>query len=45
LGTAIAGAQPGDQRTYRAPGGATISMTLLHAVSYGRHRPRSLVER
>ena len=45
LGTAIAGAQPGDQRTYRAPSGATISVTLLHAVPYGRHRPRSLVER
>ncbi|HEX6345178.1 GreA/GreB family elongation factor [Umezawaea sp.] len=36
LGAAIAGARPGDRRTYRAPGGRTIGVTLLDAVPYGR---------
>lgn len=35
LGTAIAGAQPGDRRTYLVPSGATVAVTLLRAVPYG----------
>lgn len=37
LGTAILGARPGQQRTYRVPSGATVRVTLLNAVPYGRH--------
>ncbi len=38
LGTALAGALPGDQRSYQVPSGATVRVTLLNAVPYGRHR-------
>jgi transcription elongation GreA/GreB family factor len=41
LGTALAGARPGEHRTYRAPGGRTIGVTLLAAVPHGRHRATS----
>ncbi|MET8778018.1 GreA/GreB family elongation factor [Nocardia sp. NPDC004654] len=34
LGSAIAGARPGERRTYRAPTGATMAVTLLRAVPY-----------
>ena len=37
LGTAIAGAHPGQQRTYAAPSGTTVPVTLLTAVPYGLH--------
>ncbi|OHV01311.1 GreA/GreB family elongation factor [Mycobacterium talmoniae] len=37
LGTAIIGAGRGEQRSYRVPSGATVSVTLLDAVPYGRH--------
>ena len=39
LGRAIAGARPGEQRTYSAPGGTELPVTLLHAVPYGMHTP------
>ena len=39
LGSAIAGARPGEQRTYSIPSGANLSMTLLKAVPYGMHTP------
>jgi transcription elongation factor GreA len=35
LGRAIAGARPGEQRTYSVPSGANLSVTLLKAVPYG----------
>jgi transcription elongation factor GreA len=35
LGSAIAGASPGEQRTYSIPSGAEVSATLLNAVPYG----------
>ncbi|MGK2868597.1 MAG: GreA/GreB family elongation factor [Mycobacterium sp.] len=35
LGDAIAGARPGEQRTYRVPSGALVSVTLLDAAPYG----------
>ncbi|GAA2104243.1 GreA/GreB family elongation factor [Actinomadura alba] len=38
LGTALAGARQGQQRTYRVPSGAVLPVTLLKAVPYGRHR-------
>ena len=38
LGAAIAGARPGEQRSYRTPTGVTMSVTLLDAVSYGLRR-------
>ena len=38
LGTALIGARPGEQRTYRVPAGALVPVTLLAAVPYGRHR-------
>ena len=41
LGGAIAGAAPGEQRTYCAPGGAELSVTLIHAVPYGRHASKT----
>ncbi|QFZ18887.1 GreA/GreB family elongation factor [Saccharothrix syringae] len=41
LGAALSGARPGDRRTYRAPGGNTIGVTLLKAVPYGHHRASS----
>jgi transcription elongation factor GreA len=36
LGAAVHGAHRGEQRSYRTPGGATIRVTLLDAVPYGR---------
>jgi hypothetical protein len=36
LGAAIAGARPGERRTYRLPNGA-LAVTLLKAVPYGLH--------
>jgi len=36
LGAAVHGAGQGEQRTYRTPGGALVSVTLLNAVPYGR---------
>ena len=38
LGTAVAGARPGEQRSYRVPGGATVRVTLVDAVPYGHYR-------
>lgn len=38
LGTALTGARPGEQRAYQVPGGATVRVTLVAAVPYGRHR-------
>ncbi|MBK1788480.1 GreA/GreB family elongation factor [Prauserella sp. ASG 168] len=38
LGRALAGATPGEQRAYPVPSGATVRVTLLRAVPYGRHR-------
>ncbi|KAA0075840.1 transcription elongation factor GreAB [Mycolicibacterium sp. P9-64] len=37
LGAAIAGARPGERRTYRLTDGATLAITLLTAVPYGLH--------
>ena len=37
LGSAIAGAHVGEQRTYSIPSGAKLPVTLLKAVPYGRH--------
>jgi transcription elongation factor GreA len=37
LGAAIAGARPGDRRTYKLPNGPTLAVTLLDAVPYGLH--------
>jgi transcription elongation factor GreA len=37
LGAAIAGARPGERRTYELPGGAPLTVTLLNAVPYGIH--------
>lgn len=39
LGTALAGARPGEQRSYRVPSGASVSVTLLSAVPYGQRHP------
>ncbi|MGV0837586.1 GreA/GreB family elongation factor [Mycolicibacterium thermoresistibile] len=39
LGTAIAGARPGETRTYQVPSGATVQVTLVSAVPYGMHHP------
>ncbi|MFE3254153.1 GreA/GreB family elongation factor [Nocardia sp. NPDC059091] len=39
LGRAIAGARPGERRTYRAPSGTTMAVTLLHAVPYAPTDP------
>lgn len=41
LGAAIAGARPGERRTYTLPGGATLAVTLLEAVPYGIHAAAS----
>ena len=38
LGTTLIGTRPGEQRSYRAPNGATIRVTLVEAVPYGQHR-------
>ena len=37
LGAAIAGARPGQRRTYRLPNGIPLAVTLLTAVPYGLH--------
>lgn len=39
LGAAIAGARPGEMRTYQVPSGATVRATLVSAVPYGLHHP------
>lgn len=41
LGTALTGARCGEQRVYQVPNGATVPVTLLDAVPYGRHRASS----
>jgi transcription elongation factor GreA len=41
LGSAIAGARPGEQRIYSIPSGANLPVTLLKAVPYGTHAPKS----
>jgi transcription elongation factor GreA len=40
LGRAIAGARPGDRRTYAIPSGVELPVTLLTAVPYGAHASR-----
>jgi transcription elongation GreA/GreB family factor len=37
LGAALAGARPGERRTFTLPSGATLDVTLLEAVPYGIH--------
>ncbi len=37
LGAAIAGARPGERRTYHLPTGAAMAVTLLKKVPYGLH--------
>ena len=37
LGAAIAGARPGERRTYTLPSGATLTVTLLKALPHGIH--------
>lgn len=37
LGAAIAGARPGERRTYKLPNGPDLAVTLLKAVPYGLH--------
>jgi transcription elongation GreA/GreB family factor len=39
LGDAITGARPGEQRSYRVPSGAQVSVTLLDAAPYGVRAP------
>ncbi|MDX1881419.1 GreA/GreB family elongation factor [Mycolicibacterium sp. 141076] len=39
LGSAVAGAHVGEQRTYSIPSGASVPITLLKAVPYGIHAP------
>jgi transcription elongation factor GreA len=41
LGRAIAGALPGEQRTFSIPSAANLPVTLLKAVPYGMHAPKS----
>ena len=41
LGRAIAGARPGEQRTYSIPSGVDLPVTLLRAVPYGMHAPKT----
>ena len=41
LGSAIAGARPGEQRAYSIPSGANLPVTLLKAVPCGMHTPES----
>ena len=38
LGRAIAGARPGEQRSYSIPRGTNLPVTLLRAVPYGKNR-------
>jgi transcription elongation factor GreA len=40
LGAAVNGARRGEQHAYRVPSGATVRVTLLNAVPYGRARGR-----
>ncbi|GLU48756.1 GreA/GreB family elongation factor [Nocardiopsis ansamitocini] len=37
IGKAITGAVPGETRTYRAPSGAVIRLTLVEAAPFGKH--------
>ncbi|BBY45586.1 transcription elongation factor GreAB [Mycolicibacterium celeriflavum] len=37
LGAAILGARPGEQRSFKLPSGADLSVTMLTAVPYGLH--------
>lgn len=37
LGAAIAGARPGERRTYSLPGGSALTVKLLEAVPHGIH--------
>jgi transcription elongation GreA/GreB family factor len=37
LGAAIAGARPGERRTYRLPNGRDLAVRFLKAVPYGLH--------
>nr|WP_243869298.1 GreA/GreB family elongation factor [Amycolatopsis granulosa] len=37
LGRAVTGARQGESRTYTVPSGATVRVTLVAAVPYGRH--------
>ncbi|MBP1820738.1 GreA/GreB family elongation factor [Mycobacterium sp. OAE908] len=37
LGAAIAGARPGQKRSYSLPSGVTLTVTVLSAVPYGLH--------
>ena len=41
LGSAIAGAHVGERRTYSIPSGANLPVTLLKAVPFGMHAPKS----
>ena len=41
LGRALAGASPGEQRTYSIPSGANVPVTLLKAVPYGTAAERN----
>ncbi|WP_410592860.1 GreA/GreB family elongation factor [Amycolatopsis sp. lyj-23] len=38
LGRALAGARPGEERTHRVPGGATVRVILVDAQPYGKFR-------
>lgn len=39
LGSALAGARPGQVRSYLVPSGAAVNVTLVKAVPYGMHVP------
>jgi transcription elongation GreA/GreB family factor len=41
LGSALVGARVGEQRTYSIPSGTSLPVTLLKAVPYGIHAPKS----
>lgn len=41
LGRALTGARQGESRAYSVPSGATVRVTLVSAVPYGRHLRRS----
>lgn len=45
LGAALCGAREGEQRTYTAPSGAVIRVSLLRAVPYGHHMQPTSSER
>ena len=42
LGAVIAGARPGQRRTYRLPSSAVLSVTVLKAMPYGMHTARGV---